>query len=292
MFKNIRGLTVLLVAIFVLGMLYYSIAVLWPIQVQSLYATDSINIGWYSSVGGLAAFLTCPLIGYAQKWLQHSRWQLLFYTVLMTIFCACLATSTPETNVSSPVLVGLTFICVSGVNIIAVSMVQVGVHHVHIGVASGLAVTARSLGGAVATTIYLSILNNRVAANIPKDVAAPLAQEGVAPKLIPAVIEALTTGETTSPALAQVSPQALGTAIYGLKLSYASAFRLIYLVTIAFGVVSVVLVAFAADVDHLMTDHIDIKLNEGAHVRAVTDTGEGHVLKHVDHVEKSAKGEE
>jgi MFS family permease len=280
--NNFRGFVVLQIATFLLGMLYYSIAVLWPAQVQALYADTNLHIGWYAAAGGLASILFCPFWGFMQKKVPHSRWQLLVYTGLMTICCGCLATSTPTSNVSSTALVALSFAFVSAVSIFATSMVQLNVKHEHIGVASGLTVTMRTLGGAVATTIYLTILNNKLTSNLPKYVATPLAKDGVALALIPDVILALTSGDTTSPVLGKLTPKALFDAVNGLKGAYANAFRLVYLVSIAFGVIGTVTVAFASNVDHLMTRQVDVKLAEGAHIKVQTDTGEGHMIRQND----------
>ena len=200
----------------------------------------------------------------------------------MTVITGCLATVTPSMNVIATVLVILSFGMVSGVSIFATSMIQVAVKHEYIGIASGVFVTSRTLGGAVATTIYLTVLQNRITTDIPKYVALPLAENGTKPSLIPGIILALTSGDVTSPALASVSPKALYAAVTGLKLAYADAFRLVYLISIAFGVIGCVVVAFAANVDHLMTGKVDIKLEEGAHIRANTDTGEGHIIRHTD----------
>jgi copper(I)-binding protein len=279
---NFRGFVVLQIATFLLGMLYYSIAVLWPAQVQALYADTNLNIGWYAAAGGFASILFCPFFGFMQKKVRGSRWQLLAYTGLMTVCCGCLATSTPTSNVSSTALVALSFAFVSAVSIFATSMVQLNVKHEHIGVASGLIVTMRTLGGAVATTIYLTILNNKLTSNLPKYVATPLAKDGVDPALIPDVILALTSGAITSPVLGKLTPKALFDAVSGLKGAYANAFRLVYLVSIAFGVIGTITVAFASDVDHLMTRQVDVKLAEGAHVKVQTDTGEGHIIRHDD----------
>ncbi|EXJ90159.1 hypothetical protein A1O3_03228 [Capronia epimyces CBS 606.96] len=287
--SNFRGFTVLQIATFLLGMLYYSIAVLWPAQVQALYATSNLNIGWYAAAGGLSSIIFCPIFGILQKKLPHSRWQLLVYTGCMTICCGCLATSTPASHVSSTVLVALSFAFVSAVSIFATAMVQLNVKHEHIGVASGLTVTMRTLGGAVATTIYLTILNNKLVSNLPKYVATPLAEDGVALSLIPDVIVALTSGDATSPVLAQLSPKALLDAVTGLKGAYANAFRLVYLVSIAFGVIGTFTVAFAADVDHQMTRKVDVTLAEGAHIRVQTDTGEGHIIGRESHEEKGVR---
>lgn len=150
--------------------------------------------------------------------------------------------------------------------------------HEYIGVASALVTTARTVGGSVATAMYTSILRNKLAAFIPTYVAAPLAKVGVPPVAIPAVIHALST-HTGVEALAALTPEQLEVGHYGMKQSFAHAFRVVYLVTIAFGVSATVAVAFTANVDHLMTKKVDIKLEEGPHIHGQVDTGDGHIIR-------------
>jgi len=267
-------------------MLFYSSAVLWPLQIQTLYATNDITIGWYASAGGIGGTLFSPLFGWAQRKFGKSHIQLPVVVALMTVCCGAQAIVTPTSNVSSTALLPLIYAFISGASIIATAMVQLGVEHEFIGIASGMLVTTRSLGGAVATTIYVSILQNKVAGSLAKEVGIPLAKAGVPLESIPAIIEALAAGDTTSPALASISLAALGTAVEGLKQAYAHAFRIVYLVSIAFGVVGTIVVAFSANVDHLMIRKVDIKLDEGAHIHSHMDTGEGHVIQ--DAAEKVA----
>lgn len=113
----------------------------------------------------------------------------------------------------------------------------------------------------------------------------PLALAGVAPASLPAVIGALSTGKGLE-ALAALTPTQLEIGIHGLKESFAHSFRIVYLVTIAFGVLGTVAVAFTANVDHLMTRKVDIKLEEGIHVHGAVDTGEGHLIRHPSLQEK------
>lgn len=47
-------------------------------------------------------------------------------------------------------------------------------------------------------------------------------------------------------------------------------------VTINFGVLGTVHVAFTANIDYLMTSNINIKLEEGAY----NETGEAHIIRH------------
>lgn len=279
-FRNVRGFTVLQVATFLLGMLFYASAVIWPSQVQALYTQNNLDIGWYSSAGGFGGLAFSLFWGWSQKKFGHSHIQLTLAIGALTLVSGAQAIVSSTSNVGSTILVFLVYVFVSGASILSVSMCQLGVKHEFIGIASGVIVTARSLGGAVATTIYVSILENTLTAHLGTDVGVPLAENGVPPASIPAVIGALATGDLTSPALASISPKALFAAIAGLQQAYVTSFRLVYLVSIAFGVVGTVIVAFAANVDHLMTAKTDIKLAEGAHVKVEMDTGEGHMITH------------
>jgi hypothetical protein len=161
--------------------------------------------------------------------------------------------------------------------VVSTAMIQLGVSHEYIGIATGLAITARSMGGSVGTTIYSSILASRIKHYLVPDVAKPLAQAGVDPAKIPAIIGALLAGDATNPAVTEQLPDILIIAVNGIKQAYAHSFRVVYLVAIAFGVMGTVCVAFSANVDHLMTRTVDIKLDEGAKIKAHTDTGGGHL---------------
>ena len=284
-FKNIRGFTVLQVATFLLGMLFYATAVLWPQQIQALYTQKDMEIGWYSSAGGMGGLAFSAFFGYAQKKFDHSHIQLPLYLGCLTLCSGAQAIVSPTSNIGSTVLVVFINAFVSAASIFAVSMVQVGVKHEYIGIASGVIVTARSLGGAVATTIYVTILQNKITSSLGPDVGIPLAEHGVPLASIPAVIEALATGDLTSPALASLSPTALLAAVAGLKQAYVTSFKLVYLVSIAFGVVGTVIVCFAKNIDSLMTETVDIKVEEGAHIKVVSDTGEGHIIHNTDEKE-------
>ena len=276
------GGTLLQGATFLLGMLFYATAVLWPSQVQALYTQNDFEIGWYSSAGGMGGMIFSLMFGIFQKKFGHSHIQLPLYLGLLTLCSGAQAIVSTNSNIGSTVIVIFINAFVLAASMFAVSMVQVGVPHEFIGIASGVTVTARSLGGAVATTIYVTILQNKIASSFGPDVGVPLAENGVSLSLIPAVIGALATGDVTSPALAKISPQALYAAVAGLKQAYVTSFRLVYLVSTAFGVVGTVVACFAKNVDSLMTNLVNIKVEEGAHIKVVSDTGEGHVIHHTD----------
>jgi hypothetical protein len=139
--------------------------------------------------------------------------------------------------------------------------------------------TARNVGGSVATTIYTTILTNELGKRLGVDIATALAKAGLPLAQIPGVTEAIATGNLTSPALAGVSLEILGTGAYGLKIAYSNSFKIVYLVSIAFGVIGAICAMWTQNMGKFMTNKVDVRLDEGAHIKTHGDTG-GHVINH------------
>jgi hypothetical protein len=169
-------------------------------------------------------------------------------------------------------------VSVGGGMIIATAMIQMEVTHEYLGIATSLAITARNLGGAVGTVIYVSIFKDRLIYYVKQLLVIPLAIAGVPLAKLEGVVLAL-TGAGPLSALAGLTPAQIETGLVGVKDAYSHALRIVYLSSIAFGVLGTVAVCFCRNVDHLMTNKIDIKLDEGAKFVGVTDTGEGHVIR-------------
>ncbi|OCK77155.1 trichothecene efflux pump [Lepidopterella palustris CBS 459.81] len=279
-FRDVRGFTVVVVSVFLVGIIYYSTAVLWAEQAGVLFTSDPLKVGWYASATGMGGLLFGPGVGFLFKKAGHAR---ILITITVGILALCTglqAIVTPGSHIASTILVVLIGGSLASANIFQTTIVQLVVAHEYIGVATALVTTARSIGGSVGTTIYTSILTNRLTHYIPIYMAKPMALAGVPLKSIPGIIEALTTGNVASPALAGITLSQLSVAVEGLKQSFAHSFRIVYLVTIAFGAAGTICVAFTANVDHLMTSKVDIKLEEGAHIHGAVDTGEGHIIRH------------
>jgi hypothetical protein len=89
---DIRGFAVIVGVVFLMGMLYYSTAVIWPEQVQAMYATNPIKIGAYCSASTLVAGPFSPFLGlFFQRYARHGRWVFTSWVALVTIICACQA---------------------------------------------------------------------------------------------------------------------------------------------------------------------------------------------------------
>lgn len=161
--------------------------------------------------------------------------------------------------------------------IVATAMVQLAVEHQYIGLVTALAVAARNIGGAVGQVIYISIFTGRLKQNIITYVAGPLIKAGVSRANVEGIVLALESSDTGKLA-DQLTPTQLEIAIKGSQQAITSSLRIVYLSSIAFGVVGTIFVCFCQDVDHLLTSDVDIQLDEGAMIQAVTDTGGGHFI--------------
>jgi MFS family permease len=259
-FTSIRGSAILIQAASFFGMAYYSTYTLWPKQVAMLYTHDTIAVGWYVSAFGAGGCLAGPIVGYLITQFGHARWVL---TGNLAIFTACLgaqAIVTPGSDVASTVLVALIGFCVTSVTVAAIAMIQLDVPHNYIGTATGVAITCRSMGGAIGLVVYSSVLSSRFTSNLHSKAGIPLAMAGVDPKTIPGILQALLSGNLENPALQSVPPNILAIAVKGIKSAFASALRITFLTSISFAAVALVLVVLSADVNHLMTRQVDVRL--------------------------------
>lgn len=189
----------------------------------------------------------------------------------------------PTSNIASTVLICLTGILVAAATVASTSMAQLWVPHEFIGIASALLITARTVGGAVATTGYSVILQNNIKDQGAHSIATALVKAGLPLPTVLDVLTALLAGDPTSPALAsavKTNPLAVFVGVIALKKAYSKAFRLIYFVSIAFGVCGTICAAFSLNVAHLMTRHVDVTLDEGAHLKTIEADRKGHIVPH------------
>ncbi|OCK78235.1 trichothecene efflux pump [Lepidopterella palustris CBS 459.81] len=276
--KEYRGFTVVCGVGFLSGIVYYSSLLLWPLQISTFYTTTATGVGLYSMAWGWGALLGAGVLGFILQRVDQARFILIGICAFMTIMSGTQAIVGIHTNAASCALLALTGSAVAAATVTINSIIQLSIPHQYLGVAMGLITTFRYVGGSIGSTIYEVILSNQLKDNLGKNVATALATAGVPLADIPAVAGAIATGNTTSPALADASPAALGAGILALKLTYVHAFKIIYLVSIAFGVLGTVCAAFTRNVGEFLTDKVDVRLDEAINLGLHEVHKGGHVL--------------
>lgn len=242
LFKKWRDFTALLIVCFVAGMLYYSMNVLWPRQSTLLFlnSNETIIRGVYAnmvSFGTIVAGWYCVSL---MPRLGHERWQLVGFITAQTALIGSMA----SIGIHDKAQAIATVIIVSACNLppspLSFGMVSLGLDdQTDIGVAVGLISTFRLIGGAVATSIYVSIYTSRYASNISPNLQRMLGGTGFSGSYS-ALLKA--TALNTPAAYAKVpgiNPKTVEAAMLAVKTSYVGAFRIVYLVAIAFGVCAI-----------------------------------------------------
>ncbi len=132
-----------------------------------------------------------------------------------------------------------------------------------IGVAVGVAGSVRSALSTLASTIYVTILNNRLAETVPATVTPAAVAAGLPRSSIPALLLALASG--TQSAFDQVkglTPAIEEISVSAYKTGTTSAYRTIFLVSLAFTGTGIILSLFAPSVDSKMTNNVAVTLHK------------------------------
>jgi hypothetical protein len=89
MFKNVGYLATIGIAT-IASMIYYSLTVLWPTIIGSIYTTDSIKIGWQSSVVGGGVLLGQIMSGIAISYVPKVKIQVIIAACMVFAFMTAL----------------------------------------------------------------------------------------------------------------------------------------------------------------------------------------------------------
>ncbi|CAK7221588.1 hypothetical protein SCUCBS95973_004546 [Sporothrix curviconia] len=234
LFKN-KGFVGIVIVATIGAMIYYSMTVLWPTIISTLYTTDSIQVGWQSSVVGGGILLGQVLGGLALGYVPRVKTQAIIASCLAMAFITPLATITASTHTTCLVLGILGLIAIGYVDNITFPGVTLVQESQDIGLATGVMGSIRALGGAVAQAMYVSVLDNKLAANIPKYVGSAATEAGLPASSLPALYAGITAGDlTTVPDITASIEAAVGTS---LKTAYAESFKIVFYCTIPFSVI-------------------------------------------------------
>ena len=131
-----------------------------------------------------------------------------------------------------------------------------------IGVAGGVAGSIRGAISAICLSVYISVLTNRLTETVAGIVPSALVGAGLPTSSVAAFLQALTVG---TPAAFQAVPGisaniiAVGTRAY--QVASADAYRTVYLSTIGFSGLGLILTFFATNTDSLMLDSVAATLH-------------------------------
>jgi Fungal trichothecene efflux pump (TRI12) len=120
-----------------------------------------------------------------------------------------------------------------------------------IGTAVGMAGSLRSAISTVAATVYVVVLSNRLGETIPAEVPAAVINAGLPASSSAAFLAAFTTGDFS--AVSGLTPHILSVGLAAYKVASAHAYKTVFLVSIAFSGIAVIIAIWAPNVGDKMT---------------------------------------
>ncbi|KAF2671972.1 MFS general substrate transporter [Microthyrium microscopicum] len=247
----------------IVNMFFYSVNIAYPTAINVLWTDPttplsySIELTLPQNLGLIFGSMMLMIFGIK---IGHWKWQFVGSFAVMTIFGALLALATPNNRAMIMVFV---FICEGAygwAQTLSIAWIQFGVPQTELGISGALAGVARWTGGAIASSMYLTILANTQGKKAAQLVPAAAMKAGASSSTAQALLKALPLGATAIAKVANTTPAMVQAAGAAFVQSYVVGLRTICLVSIAFGVIGTICCALSNDIGPKMNRKIEVFL--------------------------------
>jgi MFS family permease len=249
---------------------YYAFAIIWPQMVNTLYSEGHGPMwsGWASGVVGAGITAGEILAGFSKK---RMHWVVRFVFPAGALLLACMATCTPDTPTRAIVLMLLGTTLIGANECLTSTMATIVIKDQReIGTALGIGGSSRSFVSTLCGTVYTVVLQNRLATTIPEQVPRALVGAGLPESSVAGFLTAYTNGtQAAFGAVKGLTPGILDAGTRAYKEASADAYRTVFLTTIAFSGIGVLLTWLVPNVDRLLTREVAVTLSNKA---------DGHIL--------------
>ncbi|KAM0202274.1 hypothetical protein ACHAPI_001461 [Fusarium lateritium] len=249
-FKNIGYVAVVSCAT-VASMVYYSLTVLWPTIISTLYTTNPIKIGWQSCVIGGGVLLGQAISGIAISYIPRLKIQRICAAILVLTFVTAMCSLSPDLWANTIAFGLIACFGVGYIENVAFTGVTLLWEPQDIRIATGVLGSIRSLGGAVAQALYVSVLNNELAKTIPEYVTAAAVKSGLPTKSLPSLFEAVTSGDYST--VPGINKDIIDSASGAVVNAYTTSLHSVLSATIPFSCIMLIAACLVPEVKKFLT---------------------------------------
>ncbi|RYP72435.1 hypothetical protein DL771_004230 [Monosporascus sp. 5C6A] len=245
------------------GWIFYSAvnAVVPQIVLHLGFETDD---AWRISVRQLSYQLvvlsaSAPVTWYATRYKDLQAPLLVTFTVFLVV-SICYANIRPSWDAAQIGLNVLAGIGQSGPLTLLVACAQFTAPHAYLSTATGLAFSARAVGGAFGSAVLNAIISGRLGRSYADAVGAAAVGAGLPEAGVPALLEVLGSGHGGGGGGGDVpglTPAAWEAALTASRSEYAHAYRLAWASVVPFVALAIVAVALMKGVKDLMTEKVE-----------------------------------
>ncbi|KAJ4263814.1 hypothetical protein NW762_005847 [Fusarium torreyae] len=270
-FKNL-GFVAVVACATVASMVYYSLTVLWPTIISTLYTTDSIKIGWQSCVIGGGVLLGQAISGITISYVPRLKIQCICAAILVLTFITSMCSLSPDRWANTIAFGLIACTAVGYIENVAVTGVTLLWEPQDIGLATGVLGSIRALGGAVAQALYTSVLSNELAKKLPEYVTPAATESGLPAKSLPSLFEAITAGDySTVPGINKDIIASVGAAVVK---AYANSLHVVFYATIPFSCIMLAAACLVPDVKKFLTHNVAKRLQDKGFRKSNTEVNE------------------
>ncbi|KAJ5022970.1 major facilitator superfamily domain-containing protein [Bipolaris maydis] len=244
------------------GWIYYSaINAVTPQVILNLgFEDDSWNIAIRQLSYKIASIFTSLAVTWWATKFKDLKTPLAVTFTIMLIASICFAFIRPSWGTLQIVFTALTGIGCAGPLTLIVACIQYTAPHAFLSTATGLAFSARAIGGSFGTAVIYAIVNSRVASHLARDVGSAATAAGLPASSVPALLSAM-KGKSASSFKVDAVPganEAIVAAAWDASYwSYARAYRLAFWSIVPFVALATVAVVSMRGVKHLMTERVE-----------------------------------
>lgn len=262
----------MLAVIFAAGINYIPLVSFWPIETIAIFQADPRQVGiWCAPIGICilgGAMISAVLLGVLPK---HIHFVMLFFCIMQTIACSCLVLINPnDIRTAWPPLI-FALIGVGGVLVPNQVIITIITPDDLIGSVTALTVGLRAQSQVIGLAIFYNQLISKVtAATYEYVVPAWFANVVLKPTVADDIKYAMNT-LTAIPyrTLVQQLPElgtakAYATVMPAAILAYRDGFKIVWYITIAFGVFACIASACMGSVSKYLDSHVAVKLDDAA----------------------------
>ncbi|KAF4340743.1 major facilitator superfamily transporter [Fusarium beomiforme] len=259
-----RILILTLIITFISGANFFSILMFWPTQAFNVYGHNPIQVGIRGIPVGFSIMAgACIVLWLLSVFRGANRSLMVISSVLMTAGCGAMSVARPDNMSTLWGILVLAGLGIGGIVVPASIITTIICPDDLIATIAALTLSIRVLGGSIGYTIYYNVLIGKFKPAAIHYIGGTMVERGniTSTAIIGEVIGL--TGASLLDEIAKVPGIAGNQALYEAvvaagQIAYAEAYKWVYYVSIAFGIVSILCALFLGDIGKYMDDHVAV----------------------------------
>ncbi|KAH8646363.1 MFS multidrug transporter-like protein [Xylariales sp. PMI_506] len=252
-----------LIITFISGANFFSIIMFWPTQAFNVYGHDPVGVGLRGLPVGYSILTgACVVLGLLSVFRGQNKLLMVVSSILMTAGCGALAVADVNNLYQLWGILVVAGLGIGGIVVPASIMTTIICPDDLIATVAALTLSIRVLGGSLGYCIYYNVFISKFVPAATYYIGGTLIEANITSTAV--ITEVITlTGASLLEDIAEIPGIAGNEALYNAvvlagQVAYASAYKYVYLTSIAFGGISIIAALFLGDISKYIDDHVAV----------------------------------